>query len=89
MTTFTIKHIKPDGVERIWAARGEVEFFPKRPGALVGEITPETVVFVQPNGVISSIDTGSVYILNGDGRTVARYHLNEPRVELPRGAAAA
>lgn len=81
MTTFTIKHITPDGIERIWAARGEIEFSPRRPGALVGEITPETVTFVQPNGLISSIDSGSVYILNSEGRTVARYHLNEPKVE--------
>lgn len=81
MTIFTIKHIAPDGIERIWAARGEIEFTPRRPSAIAIEMSPATVTFIQPNGILISIESGSVYVLNSEGRTVARYHLNEPKVE--------
>jgi|JI10StandDraft_1071094.scaffolds.fasta_scaffold01299_17 hypothetical protein len=70
---FTIKHIDSSNHEHLWEARPGICFAPDT--VVHGTHVPPTVHFTAPDGVISSIDTGTVYVINEVGKTIARYHL--------------
>lgn len=78
---FTLKWVAGNGSQHLYADVANVDYTPP------GESQNKTaaVAFDLP-GINSScsIDTGRVYVMNGDGRTVERYILHGDR-EFPEG----
>jgi hypothetical protein len=86
----TVKWIKRNGEQVIYAAQGDVGF---SPGARAEGDNPGRkgkVVFVSAEGhVPCSIDSGEVYVMNDAGRTVANYILSTVEFEhglMPQAA---
>lgn len=79
---FTIKQISGNpmtGVfEHLWPAVGQVWKTPNMGGDGGDEFIPQAVRFHSPDGVPGSIDSGIVYVVNSNGKTVATYDLNAP-----------
>ena len=76
---FTIKHVHPDGQEFIH--RGElpryvpVEAKKSAQVQLPGEATHSHVAFDVPGWPCQILYSGTVYVMNENGKTVARYDL--------------
>jgi hypothetical protein len=74
---FTVKWIDSQGNERLEQAKNvSAEPFGSK-GAFDGPLGPlsSTVRYERDDGVTCSIGTGTVYVMNNDGKTIDRYFL--------------
>lgn len=72
----TVKWIRSDGGEEIMIATGTVSFNPPSPAGATDPQRPAYVSFDMANSDIrASIDNGRVFVMNGNGKTVADYEL--------------
>ena len=82
---FTVKQISAEhGGETLWEAKGEVTYTPTVNFA--GSLMAKRVSFTTMDGIIATIDSGVVYVMNAVGKTVGVYDFNrdESAVRLDR-----
>lgn len=73
---FTVKHIAVTGEEGLYETDGTTcATLSNAPTS-----SSRAVMFTTPKGEIVTIDSGSVYVMNSNGKTVADYQLRDPRV---------
>ena len=78
---FTVKQIDPEhGGETLWEAKGEVTFCPAR--TFLGHFTRKQVSFTTMDGIVGTIDRGTVYVVNAAGKTVGTYHMEDGDVAI-------
>jgi hypothetical protein len=71
----TVKQIvSTNGKETIYEARGPVRFNPKQPVPFATILVP-CVVIENPGSDPTYLTYGTIYVMNSDGATLARYSL--------------
>lgn len=76
--SFTVKVVHTDGATRLWAT-DQVSAY--RAGYVSGPpgtapIARDMVVFDLHDGTEASLDRGTVYVMNANGKTVDTFHLD-------------
>lgn len=83
---FTIKWVAENGCQHLYAGVHNVDYTPAAENTVSGKAQ---VSFDIPGPSVScSIESGRIYVMNDEGRTVERYIL-EGDSEFPHGLAAA
>lgn len=72
---FTIKHINPYGLERIWQCKAVVKEATQSGETEIYAPTPD-----HGDAMPNPITSGTLYVMNDNGKTVATYHLGSPQV---------
>lgn len=81
----TIKHLDDNGEENVFAVRS-VNYVPV--GARDDKMQVPTLWWYMEDGQAVPITSGSVFVMNGNGTTVARYHLTDRGPQSLKSAAA-
>lgn len=74
----TVKWVAENGSESIMNATGDVSYTPPTfKEVLTGRelVVAPCVSFPGDNGVHTTLHTGTIYVMNGNGATIAKYHL--------------
>lgn len=79
---FTVKQIDAEhGGETLWEAKGEVTYTPAI--TFAGHFMSKRVTFTTMDGVVGTIDRGTVYVVNAAGKTVGTYHMEAGEAAIP------
>lgn len=85
----TVKHIAPSGHETIWPAI-RVSYQPALPGRTHTDFGSDPTIFIDrpgERGLVDTIDVGANgmwYVMNEQGKTVARYELEAGVAATPK-----
>lgn len=75
----TVKHVTGRGAERLFEAQSlsASEFQNGTPNAVGRPLTDDREIYVFTSDGCEVLTHGTIYVMNGDGRTVEQYHLQE------------
>lgn len=83
---FSIRHIQLSGHEDIYLA-SRVSFQPEVTHEQKGGLPSSPTIFIdRPDGSTMPINGGTIFVMNDNGKTVARYDIGASMVPLAEGA---